>query len=79
MIPPEEIWTTVDETAALLKRSPKTIRNLVSKHALPRRLVPVGRSGQRVMVLSYRTRERLRRMCWRSYPAPPREESRVPS
>ena len=64
MSAPEEVWTTVAETAALLRRSPKTIRNLMSKHELPRRIVRVGRSRRRVMLLSYRTRERLRVLCW---------------
>lgn len=63
-IAPEERWTTVDETAALLLRSPQTIRNLMSKHELPRRIVRVGRSGRRVALISFRVREQLRRLCW---------------
>jgi hypothetical protein len=61
---PEERWTTIAETAVLLKRSPKTIRNLVFKHGLPRRLIRQGRSPRRMMLLSETTRERLRRLCW---------------
>lgn len=60
----EEIWTTVEETARLLSRAPQTIRNLISKHELPRRIVPQGRSKRRVMLLSYQTREKLRTLCW---------------
>lgn len=63
-VPDEEVWLTVDETARLLRRQPKTIRNLVWKHELPRRIIRVGRARRRVMVLSARTRERLRILCW---------------
>lgn len=76
--PAEEVWLTVEETAALLHRSPKTIRNLISRHELPRRIIRVGRSGRRVMLLSHRTRETLRRICWgaeteKISPIPPQE------
>lgn len=43
-----ETWYTISEAAALCRRSPKTIENLISKHQLPRRLL-------------WRTRNRLRR------------------
>lgn len=68
MILPEEAWATVEETADALKRAPKTIRNLVSLHQLPRRIILVRRSGQmrRVMILSYATRRQLERLCWGS-------------
>jgi hypothetical protein len=59
-----EVWTTVKETAALLHRAPKTIQNLVCKHELPRRIVRQGRASRRVMLLSFRTREKLRLLCW---------------
>lgn len=64
MIPPEEYWATVAETAEALKRSPKTVRNLVSLHQLPRRIIPIGSAKRRVMILSYATRRRLERLCW---------------
>ncbi len=67
----EEVWTTVEETARLLFRQPKTIRNLISKHELPRRIVRQGKSKRRIMLLSQATRERLRRICWADHtPAP---------
>jgi hypothetical protein len=63
-LPADEVWTTVEETALLLKRSPQTIRNLVSVHELPRRIIKVGRAKRRVMILSQKTRDRLRDLCW---------------
>ena len=66
---PEEVWTDVKETAALLHRSPKTIRNLVSKHELSRRIVRRGRARRRIMLISFRTRERLRALCWGPEPS----------
>jgi hypothetical protein len=63
-LPNEEVWTTFIETAALLRRSPKTIKNLVYKHELPRRIIKHGGAGRRIALLSYRTRERLREICW---------------
>jgi hypothetical protein len=50
---PEE-WFTVTEAAALCRRSPKTIDNLLSKHQLPRRLMwkTVRRLRRRVIFLA---------------------------
>lgn len=36
--PPLETWFTIEEAAHLCKRTPKTIKNLVSEHGLPRKL-----------------------------------------
>jgi len=50
-------WYTILEAAKACERSPKTIRNLVSKHQLPRKLrwKVVRRRRQRVMWLSPET------------------------
>jgi hypothetical protein len=61
---PAEDWRTVLEAAQFLKRSPKTIRNLVSKHQLPRKIIRQGRARRRVMVLSASTVAQLQRLCW---------------
>jgi len=64
MLAEQERWTTFKETAEELRRSPKTIKNLVYKHELPRRIIKHGRAGRRTALLSSRTRERLREICW---------------
>ncbi len=52
---------TVDDAARLCIRSPKTIRNLISKHQLPRfRVRGPGRNPRRIVVLTARTVRRLR-------------------
>lgn len=61
---PEEVWTTVEETARLLYRSPKTIRNLISEHGLRRRIIREGKTNRRIMLLSHRARAQLRKLCW---------------
>jgi len=53
-IPDEvEVWYTVREAAILCHRAEGTIRNLLSKHGLPRRLVRgPGRNPRRIALLS---------------------------
>ena len=55
--------TTFAETAAELHRSPKTISNLVYKYELPRIIARIGKHPRRRVLLSERTREKLRELC----------------
>lgn len=50
-------WYTITEAAKACDRSPKTIRNLVSKHQLPRKLrwKVIRRRRQRVVWLAPET------------------------
>jgi hypothetical protein len=58
-----ERWYTVLEAASEVKRSPKTVRNLVSVHQLPRRLVRrPGRGKRKMLLLSSSTVKQLREL-----------------
>lgn len=57
-------YLTAIEAGQALRRSPKTIRNLVAKHRLERKLIRVGRSRRWAMLLPSATVERLRVLCW---------------
>jgi len=58
-------WYTVQQTARLLFREPKTIMNLMSRHQLPRRKIRgPGRSHRRIVIISPETLERLQRLTW---------------
>jgi hypothetical protein len=58
-------WYTIQQTARLLFREPKTIMNLMSKHQLPRRKIRgPGRLHRRTVILSQETVERLQRVTW---------------
>jgi len=57
-------WLTSAEAGRLLRRSPKTIRNLVSLHKLNRKLIRAGRVRRWVMLLPPNTVEQLRVLCW---------------
>ncbi len=62
---PNEIerWYTVRETAILCHRAEGTIRNLLSRHELPRRLVRgPGRNPRRIALLSASTVRMLQRL-----------------
>ena len=62
-----ERWYTVQEAAFLCHRAEGTIRNLLSKHALPRRLVRgPGRNPRRIALLSSATVRALQRLTLRS-------------
>jgi len=58
-----ERWYTVREAADLCHRAEGTIRNLLSKHELPRRLVRgPGRNPRRIALLSPTTVRALQRL-----------------
>lgn len=42
-----EDWPTYEEVATALMRKPKTLQNLVSKYALDRRVIWIGRGRRR--------------------------------
>jgi len=58
----EERWYTLHEAAVLIHRSPRTIQNLIYRHALPRRLIRQGRHPRRIIVISAATLARLRKI-----------------
>jgi hypothetical protein len=63
--PTAQQWYTIQQTARLLFREPKTIMNLMSKHQLPRRKIRgPGRLHRRIVILSQETLERLQRVTW---------------
>lgn len=68
---PEE-WFTIERAAELCERHPRTIRNLVSKHQLPRLLRWVVRRGKRrrVMRLSPETVWWLQQITAKGLPPP---------
>lgn len=53
---------TLKEAGVLLHRSPATLRNLISRHKLPRYLIREGRHPRRIIVISVDTLARLRRL-----------------
>jgi len=58
-----ERWYTVREAALLCHRAEGTIRNLLSKHKLPRRLARgPGRKPRRIALLSAATIQALQRL-----------------
>jgi len=58
-----ERWYTVREAAFLCHRAEGTIRNLLSKHRLPRRLARgPGRKPRRIALLSASTIQTLQRL-----------------
>jgi len=62
MLLPEEHWYTLAEAAVVLDRRPETLRGLLWKHQLPRRKVRQGQHPRKVLQISYRTLQRLRRL-----------------
>jgi hypothetical protein len=44
-------WFTVERAAELCQRSPKTIRNLISRHQLPRKILWKVRRRKRLRVM----------------------------
>ena len=59
---PEEHWYTLAEASVQLGRPAATIRWLIWKHDLPRRKVRRGQHPRRVLEISYRTLQRVRRL-----------------
>ncbi len=49
--PRPQVWYTVAEAADFCKRAPRTIRNLLSKHQLPRKLLWQVRQRRRIRVV----------------------------
>ena len=70
MIAPTPEYLTSVEAAREIHRSAKTVRNLVAKHKLARRLVKLGRSRRRAMLLPRESVEELRALCWGDSPLP---------
>jgi len=64
MTDPNPDWYTVEQAAMKCHRNPRTIRNLVSKHQLPRRLLwrVYNRKRKRVIFLSPETLTLLRKL-----------------
>lgn len=59
---PDGPWFTIEEAAHEIGRAVQTVRNLLTKHQLPRRIVTRGRRRLRIVWLSSETVAKLRRL-----------------